>query len=569
MTNKNGSKRGKSKKADGLGDLTPPLIVLRGAQVEAVYREQEVPEYRGNPLIEALPPIWTEQQVIDQLMHFPRHSDKQRALADHIRLQLIENVREFFLPQGRHLEIETKISCMLRRGLMMRNPMNWEHWRDFNNRVESMRPDATRKSFFRFKPRGFSIVGIGGMGKTTTVENIALMYPQVITHTEYRGQDFILKQLVWLKIDCPQDGSIKGLCINFFLAVDDILGTSYYKRYAAGRRTVDELIPYMARVASLHCLGVLIIDEIENLSEARSGGVDKMLNFFVQLENNIGVPFLLIGTPDAAPLLDGKFRQARRACENGDVYWERMKEVGDKKSEKELKAEKARTGEDPNPYHPDPVWNEFVRALWDYQYVRNKCELANNVLDDLAARALYDVSQGITAVAATVYLLAQRRAISRGTEVTDERVIRSVARDSQNLIREALDQLRQGKRLAPRVGLKRHIPDLDVFHTGAAAGSNGEPRSGQNGGRREDSADGDSTAQAAAQATDVSEVAGKTNEEVGHSPEPRKKSRPRKTKPGKDDLRNLSSRSGTGTEESARLKAKHIRPATEFLEEGV
>jgi hypothetical protein len=191
------------------------------------------------------------------------------------------------------------------------------------------------------------------------------------------------------------------------------------------------------------------------------------------------------------------------------------------------------------------------------------------VLDDPAAHALYDVSQGITAVAATVYLLAQRRAISRGIEVIDERVIRSVARDSQNLIREALDQLRQGKRLAPRVGLKRHIPDLDMLHTGAAAGSNGEPRSGQNGGGREDSADGDSTAQAAAQATDVSEAASKTNEEVGRSPEPRKKSRPRKLKPGKDDLRNLSPRSGTGTEESARLKAKHVRPATEFLEEGV
>jgi hypothetical protein len=556
-----------NKKNDRREALTPPLLVLKGEQVEAAYREQEIPDYRGNPLIEALPPIWTREEVVDQLMQFPLYSKVQRNLPDHIRLQLIENVREFFIPQGRHLEIETKISCMLRRGLMQRNPVDWRHWRDFDSRVEALRARPARRGFFRFKPRGFAIVGIGGMGKSTTVENILLMYPQVIVHSEYREQDLILKQLVWLKIDCPQDGSVKGLCINFFQAVDDILGTNYYKRYAAGRRTVDELLPDMARVASLHCLGLLVIDEIENLSEARSGGADKMLNFFVQLENTIGVPFILIGTPDARPLLDGKFRQARRACENGDVYWERMEEKV-KKSDEELEAERAaRPGEEPNPFKAGQVWKEFVKALWDYQYVRKECKLAADLLEDPAAHALYHASQGITAVAATIYLLAQRRAISRHTEVIDKQVIESVAKDSQNLIGEALDELRQGKKRARRVRTARDIPDLDIFDADEPGHTTGQPSPNQNGNMQGQDV-GDGGAIGSEQPEPSVGPEGVAAAPGGDVPEQPKKRKRREAKLGKDDLRNLSPQVAAGAEEAARLKGKHLKPPTEFLEGG-
>ena len=80
------------------------------------------------------------------------------------------------------------------------------------------------------------------MGKSTAVEEILQLYPQVINHSHYHAQDLTLRQIVWLKLDCPFDGSIKGLCLNFFQALDDLLQTDYYQNYAGqGRRTVDEL----------------------------------------------------------------------------------------------------------------------------------------------------------------------------------------------------------------------------------------------------------------------------------------------------------------------------------------
>jgi AAA domain-containing protein len=426
----------------------PPLLIVRGQQEPASYKKQLVPEYKGNPLIEALPPIWTRAEVTRLLAQFPPYNSEQRRLPAHLRLHLIENAREFFIPQGIHLEIEMRISCMLRRGLQQRNPVEWSYWSELNDRVSSLQAKPSGKVFLPLKARGFAIVGISGMGKTTAVANILSLYPQVIVHGRYKQKDLILQQIVWLKLDCPLDGSTKGLCLNFFQAVDDILGTNYYERYTGGgQRTVDDLLPRMARVASLHCLGVLVIDEIQNLSEARSGGSARMLNFFVQLENTIGVPFILIGTPKAIPVLSGEFRQARRATEQGDVYWERMKDIVNETG----KAEDHRV---------DPVWEEFIRALWAYQYLRQNTSLKTDLSNDPLSHAIYDESQGITAIAVTLYLLAQRRAINSDTEKITVGLIRSVARDSQHLIGPMLNQLKlEGHRRSHDIS---NLSDLDT-----------------------------------------------------------------------------------------------------------
>src|SRR5258708_630639 len=92
-----------------------PRFVKNGRQVMATYLEQEVPDYQGNPLIESLPPIWTPDEVVRRLAHFPPYLDDQRHLPDQIRKHLIESSREFFIPQGIHLGIEERVSCMIRR----------------------------------------------------------------------------------------------------------------------------------------------------------------------------------------------------------------------------------------------------------------------------------------------------------------------------------------------------------------------------------------------------------------------------------------------------------------------
>src|SRR5215213_546381 len=82
---------------------TPPLSVIRGQQVDAGYTEQEIPEYQGNPLLEVLPPLWPKEEVAQLLSYYPYYNAQQRTLSDEVRLHLIENCREFFIPWGIHL----------------------------------------------------------------------------------------------------------------------------------------------------------------------------------------------------------------------------------------------------------------------------------------------------------------------------------------------------------------------------------------------------------------------------------------------------------------------------------
>jgi len=258
---------------------------------------------------------------------------------------------------------------------------------------------------------GFNIVGVSGIGKSLAVERVLRFYPQVIHHSKYQERNFTFSQIVWLKLDCPFDGSLKGLCINFFQTVDSILGTSYHKNYGSKSRTTDEMLPYMALVAANHGIGVLVIDEIQRLSLAKSGGTEKMLNFFVQMVNTVGVPVILVGTYKSLSVFDGNFSQMRRGTGQGDLVWDRMK--------------------------LDKEWELFVKALWHFQYTRKVSPLEENLIE-----VLYEETQGITDLAVKAYMLAQERAIETNEELVTTSIIRSVCRDRFRILHPALEALR-------------------------------------------------------------------------------------------------------------------------------
>ena len=87
--------------------------------------------------------------------------------------------------------------------------------------------------------------------------------------------------------------------MDFFRELDDLLGTSYSEQYSSRRATLDRMMIAMSRLCISHNVGVLIIDEIQNLCSAQKGVPEKVLNFFVTLVNTIGVPVIMIGTPKA------------------------------------------------------------------------------------------------------------------------------------------------------------------------------------------------------------------------------------------------------------------------------
>lgn len=388
------------------------LQVCRGEMVKAVYRKQEIEDYDGNPLIEALPAIYRESDVARLLTRHRLVNPKHRNDSPEIRLHRIyNNILNFFQPLSPHLDLEQRISRMIRAAYLARNPALSQYVGASRKRLEAFKPGMKVSPCVQSAAMGFTLVGMPGMGKTTAlIAILQSLYPQVIEHVEYKNKPFTLMQLVWLKLECPSDGSIRGLCLNFLQAVDDILGTTYYANYR--RLTVDELVAQLPRIATNHSMGVLVIDEIQHLSQAKSGGAERMLNFFVQLVNIIGVPVVLVGTYKAMKILGSEFRQIRRAGGQGEFIWDCWeKDSSD--------------------------WKILLEKLWQYQYVKHPIALTNDLRE-----TLYDLTQGITDYLIKVFMLAQFRAIETGHEKLKTEIMRSVAKDSLRQAAPVLDALR-------------------------------------------------------------------------------------------------------------------------------
>lgn len=390
---------------------------LSGWLAPTQYQEPENPLYKGNPLIEALPQPWSVEEVINLLKAYPEFEPTHRAFSEEVRLDMIENVAQVFKPLNEHIILQRRFSRAIRGGYVGRDLFDIPTVEKTEARLkaeQAQQKQPQQKKRGRALARGFYLIGMSGMGKTTSTEAILNLYPQIIWHSQYQGRTMMRVQIPWLKLECPHDGSTRSLCFTFFAALDQLLGTNYYAAYAKnGQATVAKMQIYMAFLCELLNIGLLVIDEIQHLNQAKSGGDKAMLNFFVSLSNAIRIPVVLIGTYHAFDIFTGEFRQMRRGIRQGNFIWKRMKP-------------------------DDPSWIALLTGIWPYQYVRQPVELS----DELNG-ALYYVTQGITDLLLTVFILAQERAIISGIETITPDIIYSVAADSMEIAYQPLEDIRQ------------------------------------------------------------------------------------------------------------------------------
>lgn len=389
--------------------------IYQGTKREAVYTESPIPDYNKNPLLQALPPIMTDTQAVKRLLHLPEYDDSMREQNSSDRHHLLRTSLRFFKPLTTHIELERAFGGAIRQSYLERNLAKSDYLIQVEKKVNKFKSDwidpyNIQDDYVSTCAPGFNFAGISGGGKSQTIQRILGIYPQVIYHNQHLGRELAESQIVWLKLDCPFDGSIKGLCFSFFNSVDAILGTDFLSTHAKGRRTANEMVPLMATVAANHHIGVLVIDEIQRLNSAASGGDEDMLNFFVQLVNTLGVAVVLVGTFSALEILGGTFSQMRRGTGEGDFVWDRM--------------------------GFDTKWHSFVKTLWRYQFTRKKTLLEDH---PGLSRALYDECHGITDLAIKAYRFAQDRAIETGKEFLDANIIKSAALDKFKIIRPALN----------------------------------------------------------------------------------------------------------------------------------
>jgi len=405
--------------------------------LNALYRETGVSSYDGNPLIEALPPIFSNLEACSYIEWLPAPpTQAQRSKPLELRFHELPSVRKLVYILPEYALYSSIISVIIRDGYSTRNPVQVQTWQRLfytntasKGAVPPIEPNAHRAS-------GIIFSGISGMGKSTFLNRYLQLYPQVIQHSSYKEQEFIHPQLVWLKIDCPSNGSLSGLVLAFFEAVDKALGTSYAIDYfPKGVRTPSQpvLLRAMARIAANYFLGVLIIDELQNLNRAKTQGEEGFLSFLSSMVEHIGVPVIGVGTPAVTKVFKRRLQDARRAVAMGFYEFQRFDE------------------------HED-AWPNFVETVLTYSWLERPIEVTPTLIS-----SLYFHSQGIPAIVIALFVLAQYRCLT-DTCAFDHSILEEISKHELAPLQSALRVVRSGS----AEGL-RDFDDLSVDKAWAEA----------------------------------------------------------------------------------------------------
>ena len=250
------------------------------------------PLYDNNPFIEALPPMLSGKDLIRALAVIPPYSDSDRDRSTGERLQLLSSLYEFYQPLSMTIDLYCEIYTAMQHCYGQYSIQS--EAAAMQNGYSLMHGNALAASVGG--GNSFSVIGVSGLGKSTALQRVLSLFPQVIEHTSYHGQNFYCHQIPYLVVQTPHDASIKALILDIYLQIDSLVGTSYQKDALSRRLSIDVLVSQLNQIVRVNHIGLLVIDELQNIAYRKSDGGIRFLNFLVHLINGAGVSICMVGS---------------------------------------------------------------------------------------------------------------------------------------------------------------------------------------------------------------------------------------------------------------------------------
>jgi AAA domain len=406
--------------------MSTPIDLPPHIRVASYETNQRNPRYRGNKLIEALPLPLSEDELVATLEFLPPFDPESRKWEGYERLQELMTLTGIMVPLAAHVQLARAIERMMRQGYVGRRPMSRDHiaiYHDIND-SQNYRQPFRQTADTLTSQLSTALIGVSGMGKTTTVRRYLAHIPQVIYHPELN-----LYQVTYIHFEMPSTGKgVKSLLGSIIEQLDELIpGSNYYEEYVGRSRASESAMQHsVSRLLNKHCVGMLIPDEVQNVANTRKED-QVVMTELTTLSNKSKAPILYIGTNKADRILGTDFRMARRGTDLGLGDWHALPRYEGRDAEKKL----------------DGEWVDFMRVLWRYQWLREPIPLDTAMLD-----VFYECTQGILDLGIKLFILSQGRAIIDSTEQLSEQLVRDVYAHELRRVHPMVEALRDNDMVA-------------------------------------------------------------------------------------------------------------------------
>lgn len=339
-------------------------------RVAAVYD----PAQEGNPFLAAMPKMLAHSAFMAAVRSLPPLPAGLGAMMPEERRQHLPMLSSLFIPMDYTYVLYDQLFRALSSTYSTRTMLE-----------EIQRTNALFRGspIYATQPATGSILGVPGVGKSSTIRRSLSLLPQVIEHEKYQGKPFFCKQILYLIVECPSDCSVKTLGLNIAVAIDKAIGSSYAKQLTTLRSAAASAIATQVKVLCLtHHVGLILIDEIQNAvtTAQKNKQIKPLIKFLVELTNDTCTSAFFVGTPIAEELFSSQEHLKRRT-----------------------------RGMRLLPFKPDGAYRAFLQAIWPYQLTPTTAPLSEQL-----ANKLYDHSGGIPAYIIKIFQESQAQALLQG-----------------------------------------------------------------------------------------------------------------------------------------------------------
>ena len=312
----------------------------------------------------------TGEELNNALRIIPKYYDSIRTKDKSTRLVALSELYNIYIPSRMSEEIYSKLYLSLLRSLNKKNTINAVRQANENYKA------VHQKSYQGIigGSDSFTIIGCSGIGKSSAISRAVDLITDK-SFVEFNNT----KICPVMVVQCPFDSSVKGLAFEILRNIDDVLETKYYSNALRSHATTDVLIGIISQV-SLYHIGLLIIDEIQNVASSKNGKT--FINALTQLINYSGVSICMVGTPECKVFFEQQLQLARRSM-----------------------------GLEYTPLQYDYYFENFCRTVFRFQYTRYQTELEAVILE-----RLYEYSGGLVSLVVSLLHDAQEIAIITGSE---------------------------------------------------------------------------------------------------------------------------------------------------------